>query len=177
MQNESRRILLHTCCGPCASSCIERLQADGYAVTLLYANSNISPVAEFERRLDAARELASLHDIPLVIDPYDHDAWLSAIAGLEGQPEKGARCSACFRYNLARAADYATAHDFDGYTTSLTVSPHKISEQIFKAAPPQGPFVAYNFKKQDGYRRSRELSDAMGLYRQDYCGCEFSRRN
>jgi predicted adenine nucleotide alpha hydrolase (AANH) superfamily ATPase len=176
MKSGNQLILLHTCCGPCATSCIERLQADGYTVTLFYANSNISPEAEFERRLATAQQLATHYATDLVVDPYDHAAWSRAITGYESEPEKGPRCSACFRFNLARAADYAARHAFAGYTTSLTVSPHKISEQIFRATTDGDGFIAYNFKKQAGYKRSQELTEALGLYRQDYCGCEFSRR-
>ena len=177
MRSDNQRILLHTCCGPCATSCIERLQADGLTVTLFYANSNISPVAEFQRRLATARQLATHYGVELAVDPYDHSAWLRAIAGYETEPEKGSRCSACFRFNLTRTADYAAEHGFTGYTTSLTVSPHKISEQIFQAAAGQDDFVPYNFKKQAGFQRSRLLSEELGLYRQNYCGCEFSRQS
>ncbi|MBN1556881.1 MAG: epoxyqueuosine reductase QueH [Lentisphaerae bacterium] len=169
------RLLLHTCCGPCATACIERLR-DGYALTLFFSNSNIAPRAEYDRRLAAARKLADLQGLPLVEDAYDHAAWRAAVQGLEDEPERGRRCEACFAFNLGRAARYAREHAFDGFTTTLTVSPHKAAPVIFSIGSRLGPFLATDFKKQDGFKRSLELTRRLGLYRQDYCGCEFSAR-
>jgi len=183
--------LLHTCCGPCASACAPVLRAAGDAVTLFFSNSNLDSFAEYERRLAAARTLADAEGVPLVADPYDHAAWLRQVAvGLEAEPERGARCAKCFRFNLARTAAYAAAHGFAGFTTSLTVSPHKPSPVVFAAGEaaaraqaeqtgavaPTPCFRAVDFKKKDGFLRSLRRSAELDLYRQDYCGCEFSRR-
>ena len=103
-------VLLHSCCGPCASACVPRLKEAGHAVTMFYSNSNIDTRAEFEKRLAAARTLAAAEGVTLVADDYDHAAWLRAVAdGYENEPEKGRRCERCYRYNLARTAAYAAA--------------------------------------------------------------------
>lgn len=168
-------VLLHTCCGPCASACVPRLKEEGHAVTLFFANSNIDTQAEFARRRAAAEKLAAADGVSLVTVPYDHAEWLRAVAaGYEREPEKGARCARCFRYNLAKAAEYAAAHGFDAFTTSLTVSPHKVSETVF-AATDDPRFLKENFKKRDGFKTSTRRAAELGLYRQAYCGCEFSR--
>ena len=174
------KILLHICCGPCASACIERLREEGFDVTLFFSNANIAPQEEYEHRRETAKRLAELTDTPFVEDAgASHAEWLEKVAkGFENEPEGGARCRRCFAFNLARAAAYAEAHGFEKFTTSLTVSPHKRSETVFEAGREVGggAFAAENFKKRDGFRRSLELSAQYGLYRQNYCGCEFSRR-
>ncbi len=169
-----KRVLLHVCCAPCATHAIERLRAE-HEVVLFFSNSNIHPPEEYERRLAAARSLAARLALPLVVDAYEHAAWRTAVAGLEAEPERGRRCEACFAFNLARAADYARLHGFDGFTTTLTISPHKSSATIFRVGASLGPFLAVDFKKADGFRRGLALSREYGLYRQAYCGCEFSR--
>ena len=174
------RVLLHTCCGPCASACVPRLKAAGREVAMLFANSNIDTREEFERRLDAARTLAAAENVELFSLPYDHEEWLREVAaGLEDAPEKGERCARCFRYNLAKAAAFARERGFDAFTTSLTVSPHKVSAMVFAAAAAAGDglFLREDFKKRDGFKESTRRAAELGLYRQDYCGCEFSRRD
>jgi len=190
------KVLLHSCCGPCASACVPRLKELGHEVTMLFANSNISDEAEFESRKAAAQKLADADGVALVSLPYDHGEWLREVAaGYESEPEKGARCGRCFRYNLAKTAAYAAAHGFDAFTTSLTVSPHKVSEQVFEAGREvtscelrvasensqpttcnsQPSFLEENFKKREGFKRSLARSAEIGLYRQSWCGCEFSK--
>ena len=178
------KILLHTCCGPCASACVPRLAEAGHDVTMFYSNSNIDTEDEFGRRLESAGRLAAADGVPLVADAYDHAAWLREVAaGYEGEPERGARCARCFRFSLARAARYAKEHGYDGFATSLTVSPHKVSPVIFEqgdaAASDAGGgamFLHEDFKKREGFRLSVRRAAELGLYRQSYCGCEFSRR-
>lgn len=143
---------------------------------MLFANSNIDTAEEFDKRLGEARRLAAAEGVEIDAVPYDHDEWLRDVAaGFETEPEKGERCRRCFRYNLAKAAEYAKAHGFDAFATSLTVSPHKVSEMVFSASD-DPMFLKENFKKGDGFKRSLERSAQLGLYRQSYCGCEFSRR-
>ena len=176
-EKETETVLLHTCCGPCASHCIEALQSELHHVVLFYANSNIDTCAEFELRQREAERLAAIYGVELVVDPYDHASWLKAIAGFEAESERGGRCGLCFAFNLARAADYAKRRGVAGFTTSLTVSPHKVSQQIFAVGEQLDGFLPYDFKKRGGYQRSLELARKYGLYRQNYCGCEFSRRD
>lgn len=178
------KVLLHTCCGPCASACVPRLKEEGHDVTLFYSNCNLDTAEEFERRKAAAERLAENDGVRLVADGYDHAAWLrEAAAGLEDAPEKGARCARCFRFNLARTAAYAAAHGYEAFATSLTVSPHKVSPVIFAqgdaAAAEVAPGVAFlhaDFKKKEGFKLSVRRAAELGLYRQSYCGCEFSRK-
>ena len=170
------KVVLHSCCGPCASACVPRLRERGDAVTMFFSNSNIDSREEYERRLAAARKLAAAEGVELVADAYDHETWLREVAaGCEDAPEKGVRCERCYRYNLARTAAFAAANGFDGFTTSLTVSPHKPSAKIF-AASDDPRFLQEDFKKREGFKLSVRRAAELGLYRQAYCGCEFSRR-
>lgn len=170
---KKRKLLLHICCGPCATHPIVLLREE-YDITLFFANSNISPEAEYEKRLMEAKRLATVCEVPLKEDNYDHEKWLTWIAGSEKEPEGGERCSKCFEYNLGISAEYAVNNGFDLFTTTLTVSPHKNSKLIFEIGEQVGPFLAVDLKKKDGYRKGVELSKAYNLYRQNYCGCEFS---
>lgn len=172
------KVLLHACCGPCASACVPRLAAAGHQVSLFFSNSNIDTPDEFARRAEALMTLAVNDGVPAIVDAYDHADWLATVArGYETAPERGERCARCFRYNLARAAAYAAAHDFDAFTTSLTVSPHKPSPLIFSVGASLSPnFLSIDFKKQDGFLCSVRRAKELGLYRQSYCGCEFSKR-
>lgn len=162
-------------------------------MTLFFSNCNVDTREEFDRRLAQAAKLGEADGVAVVADRYDHADWLENVArGFEDAPEKGARCARCFRYSLARAAAYAAAHGFDAFTTSLTVSPHKPTAMVFAAgrdaawiastAPCGGTsaasakFLETDFKKKDGFLRSTRRSRELGLYRQDYCGCEFSKR-
>lgn len=168
------RILLHSCCAPCAAPSSERLIKQGDAVTLFFSNSNIFPKEEYEKRLEYVKRLADHFNIEVVEDTWDHEAWLEAVKGLEDEPEKGARCNACFAFNLKRTMDKAEELGLHRFTTTLTLSPHKISAAIFESGKHMDGFVEENFKKKDGFRRSVELSEELDLYRQNYCGCEFS---
>ena len=176
------RVLLHACCGPCASACAPALRSAGHDPALFYSNSNIAPEEEFGRRLDSLRTLARADDLPLHVDPQDREAWEREVArGRESEPEKGARCALCWRFNLSRTARFARENGYDAFTTSLTVSPHKPSEMVFRAgraaAAAEGvAFLEIDFKKRDGFKKSLERSRALGLYRQNYCGCPYSVR-
>lgn len=175
------KVLLHACCGPCASACVPRLREEGHEVALFFSNCNIDTREEFERRLDAARTLGEAEGAEVVADVYDHVEWLDKVArGFEDAPEKGARCERCFRYSMARTAEYAAAHGFDAFTSSLTVSPHKVSPMVFAAGRESvrdgARFLEADFKKRGGFLLSTRRAAELGLYRQSYCGCEFSRR-
>jgi len=178
-------VALHTCCGPCASACVPRLKDEGHAVTLVFANSNIDTREEFEKRRAEAEKLARADGVPFAALPYDHDDWLREVAaGHEDDPEKGERCARCYRYNMAKVAEYAAANGIEAFTTSLTVSPHKPSKAVFaagrevadKVANGSVRFVEDDFKKREGFKLSVRRAADLGLYRQGYCGCEFSHR-
>ena len=168
-------VLLHVCCGPCATHAVSTLRTH-HEVTMFFSNSNVAPQSEYELRLRHARKLVSVYGVPLMEDTYDHDAWRAHVKGHESAPEGGSRCARCFLFNLGRAATRAKDHGFDAFTTSLTVSPHKKTETIFSVGEQLGSFLPVDFKENDGFKRSVELSRDHGLYRQDFCGCEFSRR-
>ena len=176
-------VLLHACCGPCASHCVPALRALGREPVLFFSNSNLDSREEYEKRLAAARTLAAAEGARLVADPYDPASWERAVAGFEGEPEGGARCDRCFRHNLGRAAAMAAEAGFAAFSTSLTVSPHKSSPRVFAAGraaaaetPGAPPFLEVDFKKKDGFLDSVRRARALGLYRQSYCGCRFSKR-
>ena len=173
------RLLLHSCCGPCSSYVLEYL-TQYFAVTLLYYNPNIQPEAEYEKRLHYQREVLKHIPTEIMECAYDGAAFTAAARGLEAEPEGGARCTRCFALRLEETARRAARHGFDWYCTTLTVSPHKDQERINRLGAKLGEkygvkWLPSDFKKRDGYLRSIRLAEEYGLYRQDWCGCAFSR--
>ena len=189
MEEEIRRLdgrrptlLLHSCCGPCSSAVLERL-VDHFQVTLLYYNPNIEPEAEYNHRLAEQKRLLSLLpcDVPLLPCPYDHEAFAAFAPALSEEPEGGRRCLACFALRLQYTAQKAREHGFEYFTTTLSVSPHKNAEHVNRAGALAGEaagvrYLFADFKKRAGYLRSLELSREFSLYRQNYCGCLYSRQ-
>ena len=176
-------LLLHSCCGPCSSYVLEYLSAF-FDITVLYYNPNIWPAEEFRKRADTQRQLVSSfqtkNPVRLVVPDYRPEIFDDAAAGLEAEPEGGKRCPICFKLRLEEAAGYAKEYGFDWFTTTLSVSPHKDAEALNKIGgeleEKYGVKYLYaDFKKRNGYKRSIELSQKFGLYRQDYCGCRYSR--
>lgn len=169
-----KSILLHCCCAVCASFCIEKLQALDYEVTLFCSNSNIDTEEEFEKRLNELKKLSKIYKCKLIVDFYDHKSWLEAISGYEKEPEKGRRCSLCFAYNFSRASEKAFELGCN-FTTTLSISPHKDSTMIQNEGASFDNFEFFNFKKQNGFMETLILAKNYNLYRQNYCGCEFSK--
>lgn len=172
------KILLHVCCAVCAAGAIDKLKKDN-EVVLLFCNSNIYPEEEFEKRLLNARIVSKEFDVELIEGEYEHKRWLEFIKGLEGEPEKGKRCLKCFEFNLRKTAEKAKRLGIDNFTTTLTISPHKDSKKIFEIGKKIGEeigarFLEVDLKKEDGFKKSNELAKKHNLYRQNYCGCEFS---
>ncbi|MCQ2398479.1 MAG: epoxyqueuosine reductase QueH [Sphaerochaetaceae bacterium] len=170
----SRKILVHCCCGPCSTSSIERLIEEGWEPVLYYGNSNIWPQEEYLKRFDNLEIVAEKYGLQVFCGEYDHNVWKTAIKGLENQPEHGKRCTECFRFNLKETSETARRLGIKHFTTTLTVSRFKNSLQIFEVGSEFEGFEKIDFKKKKGFERSIELSKDMGLYRQSYCGCEFS---
>ncbi len=177
-------VLLHCCCAPCSSTVLERI-ADKAKVTVFFFNPNISPADEYEKRLTELKRLISEmkpeKPIELLEDEYDPQEFFNAVKGLENIPEGGERCRKCFELRLGRTAKEAAAHEFDLFATTLTISPLKNAEVLNevgeeKAKEFGAKWLPSDFKKKDGYKRSVELSAKYELYRQDYCGCVFSKR-
>lgn len=173
-------LLLHSCCAPCSSHCLSVL-APLAKVTVLYFNPNIFPAEEYEKRKsEQMRFIKEAYPQVKVCDcDYDHTLFLAAVKGLEGEKEGGARCTECFRLRLTAAAQAAKTLGCDMFATTLTVSPHKnaplINETGREIQAREGvEFLPSDFKKKEGYKHSILLSRRYSLYRQNYCGCEFS---
>ncbi len=173
-----KKLLLHVCCAPCSTSVIESLK-DKYEITLYFYNPNIYPEEEHKKRLEEAKRLAEELDIPIIEGWYDPERWAEAVRGLEGEPEGGKRCAACFEMRLRDTAEYALEKRYDIFAATLTVSPYKDSETVNAigekiASELKIEFMPESFKKNDGYKKSIELSKKHNLYRQHYCGCRYS---
>ena len=178
------RLLLHACCGICSSSVLEYL-TQYFEITLLWYNPNLYPESEFDRRLEAQMQIISamgLSDkVRVAALPWGKDEYYSRITGLENEPEGGRRCTECFRLRLEKCAQLAAEGGYDYFCTTLTLSRHKDAVRI--NALGEEAALRYNvrwlpsdFKKRNGENRSQELAVMHGIYRQLYCGCEFSLR-
>lgn len=177
------RLLLHVCCAPCSSYVLEYLN-QYFDITAYFYNPNIAPAGEYEYR---ANELIRLtHELPITnpvachIADYDPSAFQSIAKGLENEPEGGERCTACYRLRLTETAKIAAAKGYDYFTTTLSISPLKDAVRLNTiggelAAEYGIPYLFSDFKKREGYKRSIQLSNEYDLYRQDYCGCAYSK--
>jgi predicted adenine nucleotide alpha hydrolase (AANH) superfamily ATPase len=174
-----KKLLLHICCAPDATVGIERLSQDWDAKGL-FSNSNIHPREEYEKRLLAMETLALEMGFTFAEDSYEPEIWLDSVRGLEGEPEKGLRCEICISERLRATARMARDRHFDVFAAVLTVSPHKDAAMINRLGAEAGEefgveYLPTDLKKQDGFKRSVDLTKQYGIYRQDYCGCEYSR--
>ena len=187
-ENESKsrvpRLLLHSCCAPCSSYVLEYL-SDYFEITVFYYNPNISPAEEYEKRAAEQKhliqELPAKHPIHLVVGAYEPERFYAVSRGLEMVPEGGERCFQCFRLRLEEAAKMAAEGGFDYFATTLTISPLKTAQKLNEIGEELSEIykvehLPSDFKKKNGYKRSVELSAQYGLYRQNYCGCVFSKR-
>ena len=196
-----QKLLLHTCCACCSTEVIERLK-ENYEITLFFSNSNIYPFDEYEKRLGEAKKIAKIMELDLYEDSFQSIEWEMFVANagdisVEGEKsiateekeetnykkmkEGGKRCELCFRFNLTRAARFAKDFKFDVFTTTLTISLHKnhiIINKIGKDLSKEYgvEFLEEDFKKDDGFSKSIEHSKEHKLYRQNYCGCKYSKR-
>ena len=177
------RLLLHCCCAPCSSATLERLQ-EAYDVDIYYYNPNIEPEAEFRKRAGEeerfVREFRPDGGVQVIVAEYDHEAFAEIARGRESMPERSERCYLCYELRMRKTAEYAREQGYDLFTTSLSISPYKSSRWINeigeRLAEETGVgFLYSDFKKQNGYGRSIELSREYGLYRQNWCGCVYSR--
>ena len=184
LQKEGRvpRLLLHSCCAPCSSYVLEYL-SEYFEITVFYYNPNIFPESEYTKRLLEQQTLISdmnfKHPVSFLAGNYDKDKFNSMAAGLEHVKEGGERCFKCYELRLNETAQMAAKGGFDYFTTTLSISPMKNAEKLNtigkEVASRYGiKYLQSDFKKKNGYKRSIELSKTHGLYRQDYCGCQFS---
>lgn len=185
LQKENRvpRLLLHSCCAPCSSYCLAYL-AQYFHITIFYYNPNISPLQEYEKRVSEQQRLLGQlpvqYPVAFAEGPYEPEKFRELAQGREELPEGGERCFACYELRQRAAAEYGADHGFDYFTTTLSVSPHKNAQKLneigLRLAKEYGiPYLVSDFKKRGGYLRSIELSREYQLYRQDYCGCIYSR--
>lgn len=180
-------LFLHSCCAPCSSYCLEYL-SKYFAITVFYYNPNIFPTSEYEERVNEQerliRELNEAgvkYPIRLVKGEFCPEVFYEVVKGLEQEPEGGARCTECFKLRLEESAKLAKEGGYDYFTTTLTISPLKDAERLNRIGEEMGEkygvhFLNSDFKKKNGYKRSTELSKEHDLYRQNYCGCVYSKQ-
>ncbi len=176
-----KKIILHACCAPCASYPIEKLKQDGYLPVVFFCNPNIFPFEEYETRRKELQNYCKIKNIEYYEDSWDSELFFSYVKGYENEPEKGSRCTKCFYLRLEKTAIFAKEKNIKDFTTTLSVSPHKNSDQIFSvgieiAKKYDLNFLKYNFKKQNGFKISRQIAKENNMYAQNYCGCKFSIR-
>lgn len=174
------KILLHICCVGCGVYAAQELKND-YETVLYFYNPNIYPPGEHKKRLAEAKKIAKKFRLKIIDEKYDHKLWLEKIKGRENDPERGERCLVCYKERLEKTALTAKKIGFSFFATTLTTSPHKDAAAIMKIGQEAGKkygvnFLEKDFKKQDGFKKSANLTKDLGLYRQNYCGCEFSQR-
>lgn len=177
-------LLLHACCAPCSSYVLEYL-SQHFAITLFFYNPNISPREEYDFRaaelVRLVEEMGLSEQISVLYGDYDPQVFTDMAKGLEELPEGGGRCKKCYALRLEESARVAAEMRFDFYTTTLSISPHKNAEWLNEIGDEMGArygvrYLTSDFKKKNGYKRSCELSVQYGLYRQNYCGCIFSKQ-
>lgn len=174
------RMLLHTCCAPCSTYVLELLR-EAFDLTLYFYDPNIHPKEEYELRRDEMRGYAETFSIPFIEGPYDVERWFEFTKGHEETKEGAARCFICYEMRMREAARYARENRDEYFGTVLSISPHKNAGKINEignglAAEYGVKYLEADFKKQDGFKKSTVLSREHGLYRQDYCGCVYSRK-
>lgn len=181
--NEGSSLLLHACCAPCSSAVLERL-SNFFKITIIYYNPNITEEKEYLKRLtelkDFIKKIKTKYPINIIDTRYDPKEFFTIAKGLEKEKERGKRCYECYKLRLEETAKVAKKQGFDFFTTTLTLSPYKnttwlneIGEELSKKY--QASYLYSDFKKKNGYKRSIELSKEYNLYRQDYCGCIYSK--
>lgn len=185
-KGDKKTLLLHSCCAPCNSAVLEKLQ-EVFDLTVFYYNPNITEKAEYERRIGEQRRLVEHFNsanpkfpIDLIEGNYEPQKFLTMAKGLEQVPEGGERCTGCYGLRMEETARVAKERGFDYFTTSLTISPMKNAEKLNTLGEQMAEkygvkFLPSDFKKKEGYKRSIQLSADLDLYRQDYCGCGFSK--
>ena len=186
IKNSSKtpKLLLHSCCAPCSSYVLEYL-SKYFSITIFYYNPNIYPLDEFKKRVEEQKRLINELDVTnkvtFIEGIYDNDRYNILIKGHENEPEGGARCPICYKIRLEETAKLAKEKNFDYFTTTLSISPYKDSKKLNEIGKTlekeyDVKYLYADFKKKNGYKRSIELSKIYNLYRQDYCGCIYSRR-
>jgi epoxyqueuosine reductase len=175
------KILLHACCAPCGGQVINELKKQGHEVAVFFFNPNVYPQAEYELRMKEVKRYCDKLGVELIEGKYEHTEWLDKVKGHETDPEKGDRCKICFGARLSEVAQVAAELGFEAIATTLTISPHKEAEVVNQVGEEVCAIYGLKFineiwRKNDGYKKSCRISHDEDFHRQDYCGCEFSRR-
>lgn len=181
LRGRKPKLLLHACCAPCSTTAIERLK-DSFDITVYFYNPNMDGEAEYAKRARELTRLCKIFGVDLVIEKYDNGEFYPLTGGLENEPERGKRCLVCYGIRLTKTAEYAKENGYEYFATTLTLSPHKDAEKLNLMGEKQGiekgvKYLYSDFKKRGGYLRSIKLSKEYDLYRQSYCGCEYSKRD
>lgn len=182
-QTNKKRLLLHCCCAPCSSHCLSVL-AEYFYITAYFYNPNITEYNEYIKRFDELNRFVHevyVQGVDVELAEYEPEVFLDMAKGREDLPERGARCYDCYMLRLDKSASYAKEHGYDIFTTTLSISPHKNVQWLneigeFVSRKYSIEYLFNDFKKKDGYRHSIQLSKEYGLYRQNFCGCEFSKK-
>ena len=180
--NGEKKLLLHSCCAPCAGEVMEALAASDIDTTIFFYNPNIHPIEEYEIRKNENIRFAKNLGMPIIDADYDRDEWFERTKGQENEPERGERCSNCFDMRFERTAQYAADNDFDLISSTLGISRWKDMEQINASGARSSasyniPYWDFNWRKKGGSSRMLELSKREGFYQQEYCGCVYSLRD
>jgi len=180
--NGEKKLLLHSCCAPCAGEVMEALVASDIDTTIFFYNPNIHPIEEYEIRKDENIRFAKNLGMTIIDADYDRDEWFEKTKGQENEPERGERCSTCFDMRFERTAQYAADNDFDLISSTLGISRWKDMDQINasgarSSAPYNIHYWDFNWRKKGGSSRMLELSKREGFYQQEYCGCVYSLRD
>ena len=184
LDGKTPKLLLHACCGPCSSYVLEYL-SKYFEITILYYNPNIYPEEEYYRRLNELKKFVPkinyINKVDVIEARYEPREYYDSVKGLELLGEKSERCYKCYNLRMEEAAKYAKENNYDYFTTTLSISPYKVSSWINEIGELlenkyDVKYLYSDFKKKNGYKRSQELSKEYGMYRQDYCGCSFSKK-
>lgn len=190
-QGQNKSLLLHACCAPCATYCLKKL-ATVFDVTLFFSNDNVMPQEEFDKRFQALEKLVHLvnsnlceiehaFEIKLVKKPFDNEKFTSFAQNLSSEKEGGARCTLCYQMRLESAFEYATKNNFDYFCSTLSISPHKNAELLnkigFSLENDTTKWLVNDFKKNDGFLFSTRFCKTHDIYRQTFCGCDFSKNS
>lgn len=179
-KNNKPKLLLHACCAPCASYCVNYLQ-NYFDITILFYNPNIENIEEYNKREEEFKKLKQIADFKFISLDYDANEFYEAINGYEKEKEGGARCFICYRLRLEKSAIYAKEHGFDYFCSTLSISPHKNAQKLNEIGEDLEnvygiKHLPNDFKKNSGFLKSTNFSNELSLYRQNYCGCIFSKR-
>lgn len=176
---KGKKVLLHTCCGVCACACIERLKEERFTPIVFFFNPNIQPQIEYQKRRDATSIVAKALDVQMLEGEYQPSDWYKDLQPYSQEAEGGRRCRLCYRLRLEESFKVSVKEECDYFTTTLSLSPHKISSVIIGIGKDisRNNFLPFDFKKEDGFKKSIIAVKELNLYRQNYCGCTYSLRD